>query len=226
MARLTRIFAPSGYLKAAFEDDFDVEILPYELEIKSYPYRKRTEISPRLLWLRAFNAGYNPLMAVRVVHRLAQRYPLVHLTMCGPDNGDGSFQATRKLAEELGVSERIEMPGKVSKERIRELGQECDIFINTTNVDNTPVSVIEAMAMGMCVVSTNVGGIPYLISSERDGLLVLPDDDEGMAGACSLLLSDEGFASRLSENARMASKKFEWGVLAPIWESVLKETQE
>ncbi len=49
-----------------------------------------------------------------------------------------------------------------------------DIFLNTTNVDNTPVSVIEAQAAGLCVVSTNVGGIPFLLENGKDALLVPP----------------------------------------------------
>jgi glycosyltransferase involved in cell wall biosynthesis len=178
-------------------------------------------VRPRLFWLRAFNAGYNPTMAPRVVGLLAQGYPNVELAMCGPDSGDGSFQATRRLAYELGVEERIAFPGKISKERIRELGLECDIFVNTTNYDNTPVSMIEALAMGMCVVSTSVGGIPYLVDHQQDALLVPPNDPDAMAAACGRLLSHPDLAQRLSRNGRPKAESFDWHNLGPRWRALL-----
>ena len=60
---------------------------------------------------------------------------------------------------------------------------EFDIFLNTTFVDNTPVSVLEAMACGLCVVSTDVGGLSFLLEHEGDALLVPPDNPKAMAAA-------------------------------------------
>ena len=64
--------------------------------------------------------------------------------------------------------------GKLSKQEWRDLSKDYNVFINTTNFDNTPVSVIEAMALGIPVVSTNVGGLPFLITDKVDGVLVEP----------------------------------------------------
>lgn len=216
-----RIVAPSSYLAQAFRPRFEVTILPYELPIQTYPYRIRTSIRPKLLWLRAFNAGYNPTMAPHVIRLLGEDYPDIALAMCGPDSGDGSFQDTQQLAGELGVADKISFPGLISKERIKELGLECDIFINTTNCDNTPVSVIEAMTMGMCVVSTNVGGLPHLVSHEQDGLLVPPNDPNAMAAACRQLLSNPSLVQRLSCNAYQKAQSFDWANIAPKWQDLL-----
>ena len=65
-----------------------------------------------------------------------------------------------------------------------------DIFLNTSLVDNTPVSILEAMASGMCIVSTNVGGIPYLLKAGHEALLVSPGDPEKMAEAVRQILQD------------------------------------
>ncbi len=218
-----RILAPSEYLASSFRDRYRVDILPYELTLASYPYRQRTATKPKLLWLRAFNHNYNPTLAPRVVALLAGDYSDVALTMCGPDNGDGSFQETQRVAEKLGVAGRIEFPGKVSKARIRELGQVHDLFINTTHVDNTPVSVVEALAMGMCVVSTNVGGMPYLLAHEREGLLVEPNDAEAMAGACRRILTDPQLAATLSGNGLKRASSFDWENIAPRWRALLQD---
>jgi glycosyltransferase involved in cell wall biosynthesis len=93
-----------------------------------------------------------------------------------------------------------------------------DIFLNTTNVDNTPISVLEAMACGLCVVSTNAGGIPYLLEHERDALLVPPDDAQAMARAVHRILTEPGLAESLSENARRKVEQFDWCAVLPQWE--------
>jgi glycosyltransferase involved in cell wall biosynthesis len=97
----------------------------------------------------------------------------------------------------------------------------ADIFLNTTNVDNTPVSIMEAMASGLCIVSTNVGGISYLLEHERDALLVPPDDPEAMAGAVRRLLTEPELAARLSNNARRKAEEFDWATVLPKWKELL-----
>jgi glycosyltransferase involved in cell wall biosynthesis len=96
-----------------------------------------------------------------------------------------------------------------------------DIFLNTTNVDNTPISVLEAMACGLCVVSTNVGGIPYLLEHEHDALLVPPDDPAAVATAVRRLLTEPDLAEQLSRNARQKAEKFDWSIILPQWEALL-----
>ena len=218
-----RLLAPTGYLARSAGDQHQVDIVPYELPIDAYPFHERRSVRPRMLWVRAFSQLYNAAMAPRVVQLLAEQLPDVTLTMCGPDNGDGSFQETQRVAHELGVADRLELPGKVSKERIKQLGQECDIFLNTTTVDNTPVSVVEAMAMGMCVISTNVGGMPYLVTDELDGLLVTSNDPGAMAQACRRVLDDPALAHHLSTNARRRALDFDWQRIAPRWSALLQE---
>jgi len=215
------LLVPSLYLARTFDQDFDIHIMRAELPIALYPFQVRQQLKPRLFWLRAFNKDYNPMLAPRVVKLLAEDYPAVELLMCGSDKGDGSLQATQQLAQELGVADRIRFPGLISKEQIRQYGQEYDLFLNTTTIDNTPLSVIEAMAMGMCVVSTNVGGVPYLVTDEQDGLLVPSNDAQAMAQACRRLLTDPVLAQRVSRQGRATAEQFDWEAIKPQWEELL-----
>jgi len=97
----------------------------------------------------------------------------------------------------------------------------ADLFLNTTNVDNTPVSVQEAMACGLCVVSTSVGGVPYLVGDAVEGLLVGPDDAQAMADAVRRLLNDPALAARLSMAARRRVETMDWPVVVDAWEDLL-----
>ena len=107
---------------------------------------------------------------------------------------------------------RIEwrFPGRVPKAEVPQWLDRGDVFLNTTNVDNTPVSVIEAMACGLPVVSTAVGGVPYLIEHGKDGLLVPPSDARAMADAVRRLLKDPDLAEALARAARLKVEAWDW----------------
>jgi glycosyltransferase involved in cell wall biosynthesis len=104
---------------------------------------------------------------------------------------------------------------------VPEVLNRADIFLNTTNVDNNPVSVAEAMACGLCIVSTDVGGMTYLLDHETNALLVRPDDPEAMADAVQRILSDSDLAARLSSNARRKAEGFDWEAVLPRWRNLL-----
>ena len=218
------VTAPSGYLQEAMRPyRKDIQLIPNALDISKYPFKLRKHAQPQLIWLRAFHRIYNPELAIRLVHILKKEYPDIHLIMVGPDKGDGSLQNCQVLAAELGVADRVEFSGKVAKADVPGWLNIADIFINTTNYDNTPVSVMEAMACGLCVVSTNVGGMPYLLENEVNGLLVDPQQPEEMARAVKNLLKNPDLAEKLSMNARKNAEKFDWVFVISHWEAILLE---
>jgi glycosyltransferase involved in cell wall biosynthesis len=196
----------------------DLILQPNALDLSAYSFRLRQHCRPKLVWLRAFCEIYNPSLAPRALALLAADFRDINLTMIGPDKGDGSLQAMRQVAADAGVSERIVLPGKVARSEVPVWLDKGDLFLNTTDVDNTPVSVMEAMACGLCVVSTNVGGIPYLLEHERDALLIPPNDPTAMAAAVKRILTEPDLAEYLSRNARQKVEQFDWSVVLPKWE--------
>lgn len=199
----------------------DIRLIPNAIDLSRYRFRLRQHAQPRLIWLRAFHSIYNPTLAPRMLAQLVSDFPDIHLIMVGPDKGDGSLQETQRVVGKLGLNSYITFVGGVSKASVPEWLDKGDIFINTTNVDNTPISVLEAMASGLCVVSTNVSGIPYLLEHEKDALLVPPDNAEAMAEAVRRLLKEPGLVNRLSYNALKKVEQFSWTIILPQWESLL-----
>jgi len=228
--RVTRLLAsaaavttPSGYLATAMAKYRpDLVVHPNPIATASYHHRLRPQVRPRLLWVRAFHAIYNPAMAVRVVAHLRGVVPEVRLVMVGPDRGDGSYEHTVQLARTLGVSDCVDFAGPVPKWDLPDVFSAHDIFLNTTNVDNTPVTVVEALASGLCVVSTSVGGIPFLLQHEHDALLVPADDVTAMAAAIQRLLTTPALATRLSAHGRQNALGRDWSLLLPRWEQLLR----
>jgi glycosyltransferase involved in cell wall biosynthesis len=218
------VTTPSRYLFETMQPYCQkIRLLPNPINLNNYEFRLRTNPRPHLIWLRAFHKVYNPTLAVHVLAQLISEFPDVRLTMVGPDRGDGSLDATKQIARELSVLDRIEFPGGVPKSDVPKWMNSGDIFINTSNVDNTPVSVLEAMACGLIVVSTNVGGIPYLLEDQINALLLPPQEPLAMAAAIQRVLTEPDLAKSLLQNAHKVVKKFDWPVILPDQEKIFFE---
>jgi glycosyltransferase involved in cell wall biosynthesis len=217
------VTTPSRYLQQELSSfRSDIQVVPNPLDVGSYQFQPREDPQPRLVWLRAFDQIYNPTMAVRVVEKLVNQFPKTSLLMVGPDKGDGSFQETQSLVRQLGVADRVSFPGVVPKADVPNWLNRGDIFLNTTNIDNTPVSVLEAMACGLCVVSTDVGGIPYLLNDGQDALLVPRNDVDAMAAAVHRILTERELGKNLSQLGRAHVEPFDWSIVLPQWQELLQ----
>ena len=212
--------SPSDYLYEFFKSKGFSNIIKIRnpLQLESYAYQKRINPKPHILWVRAFAEIYNPILAIKTLERLLQTYPESKLCMVGPAK-DGSFQECKSYVEKTGLP--VKFTGKLTKKEWISLAEGYDIFINTTNIDNTPVSVIEAMALGMLVVSTNVGGIPYLLDDRKNAILVEPNNSLKLTEAVECLLKDYSLAKHLSKNARSKAEEFGWETIKLKWLEVL-----
>jgi glycosyltransferase involved in cell wall biosynthesis len=217
------VTVPSKFLYEKMRPYGDCVILPNAMDFSSFHFSCRTQPLPSLVWLRAFEDIYNPTLAVKVLSLLMPKFPEIRLSMIGPDKGDGALERVRAAAKDLGVHLAVSFMGAVPKVDVPRALAKGDIFLNTTNTDNTPVSVLEAMACGMCVVSTDVGGIPYLLAEANDALLVPPDDAPAMAQAVERLLCDPKLSAKVSANAREKARAYDWEAVLPLWEEYLVE---
>ncbi len=217
----TKIVSPSEYLfKKLAEVNIETLLIPNFISVSSYSFKTRTHIRPKLLWVRSFHKIYNPGMAIKVVSTLKSKYQDVALTMVGPDK-DGSLMESEELIRKLSLKDVITITGKLNKAEIRELAKHHDLFINTTTIDNHPVSVIEAMGLGLVVVSTNVGGMPDLIEDQMNGLLVPNNDAEAMVEAIVKLIENPELVTQLQQNARNKIEQLDWQKIKPLWSSLI-----
>jgi glycosyltransferase involved in cell wall biosynthesis len=217
------VIVPSNYLFERMQPYCStLRLIPNAVHASEYPFRLRTDPGPNLVWLRAFHRVYNPALAPAIVALLKESWPEVRLTMYGPDKQDGSLELVRETARRVGVERLIELPGAVPKRLVPEALSHGDIFLNTTDFDNAPVSVLEAMACGLCIVSTDAGGIRHLLEDGKDALLTPCGDAQAMASAVRRILTEPGLAARLSSNARRKSERFDWSIVLPELERELR----
>lgn len=224
LASANAVTAPSPYLPhalAPLAPRVPFSVIENALDLGAYDWRLRAPAAPRLRWLRAFHPLYNPVLAPAVLARLAAEHPDATLHMAGPETSPGALAAARRRADELGVSDRVHFGGPLAKAAVPGWLAAGDVFLNTTNADNVPVSVLEALACGLCVVSTDVGGLRQLLTHEEDALLVPPDDADAMAAAVHRVLAEPVLARRLSTGARRTAARFDWASVLPRWDGLL-----
>ena len=212
--------APSGYLMDAFGKRHfpNLIFIPNTIDLSHYPYADQRDYAvPKLLWVRSFAALYNPEMAVDVLKSIRTTFPTAELCMVGPDK-DGSLETTRAYAKEQNME--VTFTGRLSKSEWVRLSQNYNVFINTTNFDNTPVSVIEAMCLGLPVVTTNVGGIPFLLENRKTALLVKAGAVEEMTKSVNELFGNPVLRSTLVQYGRKQVEGFDWQVVKQQWAEV------
>lgn len=212
--------APSHFLYDIFhaEGFQNLKIIPNSITLSNFPFKERERFEPKLLWVRRFQERYNPMMSVKVFEKLAQKYPEAELCMVGPEK-DGSLARCEQYARKHDLD--VTFPGKLRKKEWAALASEYDLFLNSTNIDNTPISVIEAMALGLPVISTDVGGMPQLIDHGKDGLLVPENDVDAMVLAVEDLLHNQQKAREIALAARKKVEAFDWEIVKEQWKDVL-----
>lgn len=209
----------SGYLYGHLQKNgYTGTIIENSIELDNYIYLQRENLQPKLLWVRAFHHTYDPAMAIEVLHKLHAVFPHASLTMVGPQLDD-TFLHCRQMVHQYKLEHAVRFTGKLSKEQWRALAAEHDIFINTARFDNQPVTVLEAMALGLPVVSTNVGGIPFIIQQGNNGFLASTADE--MCDAIVHLLKTHGTVLQITRNALATAQQYDWTVISPKWDRVL-----
>lgn len=211
---------PSRYMMTRMQEFgyTNITVIPNFIDRADYAFKHRIAYKTNILWVRSLDVINNPSMAIKALAIIKQTYPDAQLCMVGPDKG---LQAElQQLANNLGVE--VTFTGKLAKSQWIKLSENYDIFINTTHTDNTPVSVIEAMALGLCVISTNVGGMPFLIEDKVSGLLVADNDVEAMASTILSVVENNFLAQKLCQNARETVTNFDKDKVLQQWFTLLK----
>lgn len=220
LSRAARIVSPSRYLASSLAGVCQAEIIPNAINLADYPFRLRGPVEPKCFYLRALHRNYGPLVAIEALALASKKLPSSLLRMAGPVMDDCRPECEQLIASR-GLSGRVTLLGRIAKSEIQTEGNRADLFLNPTFVDNTPVSVVEAMAMGLCIISTNVGGLPYLLKDGHTALLVPPRDPAALADKISQLVANPDLARTLSRNARAEAENMDWSCVLPHWKNVI-----
>jgi glycosyltransferase involved in cell wall biosynthesis len=215
-----KVVVPSGYLENVF-GQFGVraEVVPNTLDLSRFAFRERQPLHPVLISNRNFEPLYNVECVLRAFAHVQREFPAARLIVVG----DGSQRdKLLELRSELKLN-HVEFVGQVDPESMPAQYARADIFVNSSNIDNMPASLIEAFACGLPVVTTNAGGIPYILTHNRTGLMVPRGDHKALAESVIRLLDDNVLAMRLVRAARADCQKYTWAAVRRGWLSLYEE---
>jgi glycosyltransferase involved in cell wall biosynthesis len=208
LKRASSIAVPSSFLQEVFgKRGFSTHIVPNIIDLSRFPPRDTVNLDAHILVARNLEDLYDIPTAIRAFGRIRERFADARLTIAG----SGSRRAAlERLCVELGIADAVTFTGELDNERMGELYRSGALLLNPSLADNMPISLLEAMACGLPIVSTNVGGIPYMVRDEVTALLVPPKDPEAMARAALRVLSDATCARRLCAAAWTDVQQYTW----------------
>jgi glycosyltransferase involved in cell wall biosynthesis len=214
------VVVPSGYLVDVFRR-FGIRARSIHniVELDRFQYRERNPPRPVFLTTRLLEPLYNVGCVLRAFAMIQRRVPEASLTV----GGDGwQRPELEDLAAELGLR-NTRFIGRVSWEKMPELYDSADVYLTATNLDNMPSSVIECFASGLPVVTTDAGGLPYILKNEETGLMVPCGDHEALAMGALRFLEEPGLAVRLAYRARQDCRKYSWETVRAQWLQLYRE---
>ncbi|MCU1266099.1 MAG: hypothetical protein JWM21_2417 [Acidobacteria bacterium] len=208
---LVRVLARFGLLARAIYNTIETE---------SFRFRGRRQLRPVFLSNRNLESHYGVDTVLRAFAIIQSRIPEASLTIAG----DGSQRRTlEQLARELKL-QHTEFRGQIDHNLVRTLYDAADIYLNGSLIDNQPLSLLEAFACGLPVISTDAGGIPYIVTHEQSGLLVPCRDHKAMADAAIRLLDDQALAARITTRAQEECRKYSWEAVRAQWLELYETT--
>jgi L-malate glycosyltransferase len=209
------IVVPSAYLVSVFaRHGLTARSVPNFVELEHLPYRQRHELRPVFLSNRAFEPHYNVSCVLRAFGRIQSRMPQAQLIVAG----DGWLRPRlQDEARELGLR-NVSFRGALTSDRMAKLYDEADVYLNAPNIDNMPSSILEAATCGLPIVTSDAGGIPYIVRDGATALLTACDDDAALAAAATRLFEEPGLASRLAAAARgEVLDRYTWQAVETRW---------
>lgn len=197
----------SGFLANIF-DHYHIPhtIIPNIIELDATLFRERTIINPNYICVRAHEELYNIPCILRAFKHVQKALPEATLTLVG----DGSQHTTLvNMADEMGLK-NVTFTGRVDNSEIYRYLDEADILLSSPTIDNMPVSLLEAMNAGLLVISSNVGGVPYIIEDNKTGYLFRSNDSDALAALMVKAARQLSESITIIHNAHEAVKAYRW----------------
>jgi glycosyltransferase involved in cell wall biosynthesis len=205
---------PSGYLVDEFADFGLAAVSVYNVvDLSRFIYRQRSKFEPKIIVARNLEELYNIPVALKAYKIVKESYPDAVLTIVGDGRAE---EQIKEFAAREGIAD-VDFTGRVERREMTRLFDRHDIFLNSSEIDNMPLSFLEAYSVGLAVVSTDAGGIPYICENCSTGLLAKRGDYRALADNILKILEDKDCGKNLTENALEVCQQFSWKQVRSDW---------
>lgn len=219
------IAVPSGFLQAVFSG-FGIEtaIVPNIIDLKRFKCSDGKELNreaPHIVVCRNLEPIYDVTTALRAFSKIVSQIPGSRLSIAGEGPDRPMLEA---LARELEVNDSVIFSGRLDLDGMQALYASADLMLNASRVDNMPNALLEAMSAGVPIVTTDAGGIPFMVEQGKTAELVSVGDWKAMGEAAVAILSDPEKHANLAQACTDAVSIYQWESVKPVWMQVYAET--
>lgn len=216
-----RIIVPSQFLVDVFgKFGLQADAVYNFVDTEKFKFRERKTLRPIFLSNRNFEAHYNVSCVIQAFAEIQKKFPEAQLTIAGFGTEEKKL---KKLVANLQLK-NVNFVGKVANDEMPKLYDEADIYLNSSIVDNMPLSLIEAFSAGIPIVSSNAGGIPYIVKNGKTGLLVEKNDCQELANEAVKLLQNGDLARKIISQAKKEVEKYSTEKVVESWRKLFLET--
>ena len=213
LRRAVAVIVPSGFLEAVFARfGIATEVVPNIVDLSRFHPASAPPAGHHIVVTRNLEDIYDLPTALRAFAEIRRVYADAVLTIAGSGPKLAELQA---LTRSLGIDASVRFTGRIDNDHIAELYRSATLLLNPSTADNMPISLLEAMASGVPIVSTDVGGIPHLVTHRQSALLVPPRDPSAMAEAAIGLLANRELVAALTRAAADCARCYTWDEVRP-----------
>jgi glycosyltransferase involved in cell wall biosynthesis len=185
------------------------------MDTSRFRFRDRVPLAPRFVCTRNFEPHYRVDAVIDAFVAIRHAVPGATLVLAG----DGSLAPALRAQAARAGHEGIAFVGATAPADMPALLDQADIFLNASVVDNQPLSLIEAAAAGLPIVTTATGGIGEMVEHGRTGLLVQEPEPRALAHAALSLIARPDWARQLARDAHAGLGRYAWSAVRGAWAS-------
>jgi len=224
--KASEIVVPSGYLQKAFADyGFEAKVIPNIINFERFKPRTEDGNSGdrcHLIVTRNLERIYGIDTAIRAFALAKLVEPRLQLSVAGTGPQRAELEA---LAQSLNVQDSVSFVGRLDARQIVDFYHSADVMLNPATVDNMPNSVLEALACGVPVATTDVGGIPFIVQHQKTELMFAAGDEQQLANHILTLVNDEDLRQTLIQQGLDSVKAYAWPLVKKQWMQLYRELQ-
>lgn len=222
LKRADKVIVLNGYLKKVFGAyRIPCIVIPNIVPLREGVYQSKKNIAPKMISVRHLTDLYRIDLIILTFAKVVEKYPEATLDILG--QGDKRAELEQLVHSDERLAGRVRFIGQVPNEKMYDYLKANDIMLSAPKIDNMPVSLMEAMNAGVLVISSNVGGVPYMIEHQKTGLL-FDGDADALAEQIIWALEHQKESVAMIEAAHSEVKKYSWNnirkQLLPLYERI------